>query len=330
MSEVTGVEGKKNVQDTASADDKRDMFMQIIQMTFTSHEAAYDFYNSYARDNGFSIRKNRVRQGKRDNRLLTEEGHSRRLRPETRCHCEAHLTVKLDQKRGVWREIYNLCAREKRKLLSKGDAATVIGIMLQESLKTVIAKSHEYDQLKENLSKKMADLSTCAIEYVDDGEGNIVEVHDPIKVSTKGATKEEVKCNYVEWVDPEWSVATKFCLRELWSMYDEKLRQNIKNAEENCMLIGEKRRTEEDLRFFKMDFAKLVADKEDALTQLGNARLSLSDLKEELEKNKMVDHGCANLHQVLRVKAEKDRDRVVLERPSDEREGPAEAREEKT
>ncbi|XBI51691.1 hypothetical protein VPH35_034176 [Triticum aestivum] len=36
--------------------------------------------------------------------------------------------------------------------------------------------------------------------------------------------KEEVKCNYVEWVDPEWSVATNFCLRELWSMYDEKLR----------------------------------------------------------------------------------------------------------
>ena len=28
----------------------------------------------------------------------------------------------------------------------------------------------------------------------------------------------------------------------------------------------------------------------------------------------MADHGCANLHQVLRVKAEKDRDRVVLER----------------
>ena len=27
------------------------------------------------------------------------------------------------------REIYNLCAREKRKLLSKGDAATAIGIM---------------------------------------------------------------------------------------------------------------------------------------------------------------------------------------------------------
>nr|XP_045087992.1 protein FAR1-RELATED SEQUENCE 5-like [Aegilops tauschii subsp. strangulata] len=681
--EVTEVEGKKNVQDTASADDKRDMFMQIIQITFTSHEAAYDFYNSYARDNGFSIRKNRVRysktesrhmryrrfvcsrQGKRDSRLLTEEGHSRRLRPETRCHCEAHLTVKLDQKRGVWyvdsfedkhihilagpdevpflwshrkikeyqkheimsmgaagirihdmmdcfiskhvwyggvgftrREIYNLCAREKRKLLSKGDAATVIGIMVSRKQRdpsfffeykldkeghmnrmfwcdsqsrhdyedfgdvlvfdstykmnrygmpfipfvglnnhrktTVFACAIVSDETEEtyvwlletflrSMCQKMpmsvitdADaamikairqvfrdvwhrictwhieknmkihlshkslkefrtllyyststatfeerwhafskrwqsektvtwlrrmykkrrlwaaayltegfwlgmksnqrsesLNSCLHLHLDgemtlvdmilhyenavvrirenearddctasqslpvpvtssreleiaashvftpanfymlqadlrkiggmeiveiklgdgsqqyivawknnrkslfgwnDGEGNILEVHDPIKVSTKGATKEEVKCNYVEWVDPEWSVATKFCLRELWSMYDEKLRQNIKNAEEKCMLIGEKRRTEEELRFFKMDFAKLVADKEDALTQLGNATLSLSNLKEELEKNKMADHGCANLHQVLRVKAEKDRDRVVLER----------------
>nr|XP_045084691.1 protein FAR1-RELATED SEQUENCE 5-like [Aegilops tauschii subsp. strangulata] len=190
------------------------MFMQIMEMTFTSHNAAYDFYNSYARDNGFSIRKNKVRysktesrhmhyrrfvcsrQEKRDSKLLTEEGHSRRLRAETRCFCEAHLPVKLDQKRGVWyvesfedkhshmlagpdevpflwshrkikeyqkheimsmgaagirihdmmdcfiskhvwyggvgftrREIYNLCAKEKRKLLSKGDAATAIGIM---------------------------------------------------------------------------------------------------------------------------------------------------------------------------------------------------------
>ena len=211
---MTQDDGAKNVQDTASADDKRDMFMQIMDMTFMTHDAAYDFYNSYARANGFSIRKNKVRytkteahlmryrkfvcsrQGKHDSKLLTEEGHSRRLRAETHCFCGAHLTVKLDQKRGVWyvesfedkhshmlagpdevpflwshrkikeyqkheimsmgavgirihdmmdcfiskhvwyggvgftrRDIYNLCAKEKRKLLSKGDAATAIGIM---------------------------------------------------------------------------------------------------------------------------------------------------------------------------------------------------------
>lgn len=214
MSEVTEDEGKENVQDTTHADDKRDMFMKIREMTFMSEAAAFVFYNNYARDNGFSVRKDKVRyskteshhmrlrryvcsrEGKRDNKLLKEDGRSRRLRPESRCNCEAHLTVKLDEKRGVWyvgsfedkhshmlarpdevpflwshrkikeyqkaeilsmgaagirihtimdsfiskhvcyggvgftrRDIYNLCSREKRKLLSKGDAATAIGIM---------------------------------------------------------------------------------------------------------------------------------------------------------------------------------------------------------
>ncbi|XP_020156787.1 protein FAR1-RELATED SEQUENCE 5-like [Aegilops tauschii subsp. strangulata] len=211
---VTEDEGKENVQDTADVDDKRDMFRKIMDMTFMSLEAAFVFYDSYARDNGFSIRKDKVRyskteshhmnymryvcsrEGKRDSKLLTEEGHTRRLRAETRCHCDAHLALKLDEKRGIWyvgsfedkhshmlarpdevpflwshrkikeyqkaeiiamgaagirthtimdsfiskhvryggvgftrRDIYNLISREKRKLLSKGDAATSIGIM---------------------------------------------------------------------------------------------------------------------------------------------------------------------------------------------------------
>ena len=60
---------------------------------------------------------------------------------------------------------------------------------LQESLKAVIAKSHEYDLLQENLIKQTNDISKCAVEYVDDGEGNMIEVKYPMKVSSKGATK---------------------------------------------------------------------------------------------------------------------------------------------
>ena len=60
---------------------------------------------------------------------------------------------------------------------------------LQDSLKAVIAKSHEYDLLQENLSNNINDFSKCAVEYVDDGEGNMVAVKDPMKVSSKGATK---------------------------------------------------------------------------------------------------------------------------------------------
>ena len=117
---------------------------------------------------------------------------------------------------------------------------------------------------------------------------------------------------------PRVSVAMQFSLTELWSMYDKDIKdrhtENVELAERNFKLVGEKRKMEEDLRFFKLDFAKMVADKEDAITELGNARLALSDLKEEMEKKKLADHGCTNLHQVLRAKAEKERDQLVVER----------------
>ncbi|KAE8807825.1 hypothetical protein D1007_15988 [Hordeum vulgare] len=57
----------------------------------------------------------------------------------------------------------------------------------------------------------------------------------------------------------------------------------------------------------------MVANKEKAISQLGSARLAISDLKEEIEK-KLADHSSINLHQVLRAKAEKERDQLVLER----------------
>ncbi|XBI83522.1 hypothetical protein VPH35_092022 [Triticum aestivum] len=67
---------------------------------------------------------------------------------------------------------------------------------------------------------------------------------------------------------------------------------------------------EKDLRFFKLDFAKMVADKEHAITELGNARLALSDLKQELEKKKLSDKSTTSIHQVVRAKAKKERDEM--------------------
>ena len=188
--------------------------LKVMGMTFASQWEAYMFYNNYAKDRGFSIRKDKVkrgkglsttvryrryvcsRAGKRLSKFLNPEGRTRRLRPETRCECGAHLVVKLDKGRGVWfvaafmddhnhllarpdevvflrshrvmgdhqiaeilamegagirkhiivdnfisrygsydkcgflrRDVYNLCCREKMKLIAKGDANTAIGIM---------------------------------------------------------------------------------------------------------------------------------------------------------------------------------------------------------
>uniref|UniRef100_A0A8I6YE37 Uncharacterized protein n=1 Tax=Hordeum vulgare subsp. vulgare TaxID=112509 RepID=A0A8I6YE37_HORVV len=123
--------------------------------------------------------------------------------------------------------------------------------------------------------------------------------------------KAEEKCCYLEWTYPEWSVAMQFCIGQLWSMHDK---ENEDMIRENLKLGEEKRKMEEELRFFKHYFAKLVADKEEAINQLGGASLVISDLKEEIEKKKLADHFSTNLHQVLRAKAEKERDQLVLER----------------
>ena len=110
----------------------------------------------------------------------------------------------------------------------------------------------------------------------------------------------------------------KFCLAEIWHLYDregsERLRDNVNNVEENCKIRGEKRKMEYELRFFKLDFAKMVGDKEEALTELGNARLVINDLKEELQKKKMADHEATNIYQLLRAKAEKERDKLKEEK----------------
>ncbi|XBI01905.1 hypothetical protein VPH35_130568 [Triticum aestivum] len=92
----------------------------------------------------------------------------------------------------------------------------------------------------------------------------------------------------------------------------DRLRQNVVNAEEVYKVVEEKRKMENDLRFFKVDFAKMVADKEDAIEQLGNAQIALSDLKEELQKKNLDVKADTNIHQVLRAKAEKERDQEKL------------------
>ncbi|KAE8796374.1 putative CBL-interacting protein kinase 13 [Hordeum vulgare] len=96
--------------------------------------------------------------------------------------------------------------------------------------------------------------------------------------------------------------------------FDDKLRQNVVNAEEVFKVVQDKRKMENDLRFFKVDFAKMVADKEDAISQLGNAQIALSDFKEELEKKNLAVKADTNIHRVLRAKAEKERDQEKLEK----------------
>jgi hypothetical protein len=44
-----------------------DLYLMIKEMTFPCEDAAFIFYSSYAKDNGFSIRLDKVRYSKNKN-----------------------------------------------------------------------------------------------------------------------------------------------------------------------------------------------------------------------------------------------------------------------
>ena len=84
----------------------------------------------------------------------------------------------------------------------------------------------------------------------------------------------------MEWVDQEWPQSLKLYLAKLWSMYEEenegRLRESVVNAEEYLKMRDKNRKLENELGFSKSDFPKMVLAKEEALSQLANAKLVLT------------------------------------------------------
>ena len=84
----------------------------------------------------------------------------------------------------------------------------------------------------------------------------------------------------MEWVDQEWPQSLKMCLAKLWSMYEEentrRLRESLVNTEAYFKMRDKKLKVENELRFFKSDFAKMVLAKEEALSQLARAKRVLT------------------------------------------------------
>ena len=97
----------------------------------------------------------------------------------------------------------------------------------------------------------------------------------------------------MEWVDQEWPQSLKMCLANLWSMYEEenrrRPRESVVNAKEYLKIRDKKRKVENELRFFKSDFAKMVLAKEEALSQLARAKWVLTELKADVDKKSLDD-----------------------------------------
>ena len=97
----------------------------------------------------------------------------------------------------------------------------------------------------------------------------------------------------MEWVDQEWPQSLKMCLAKLWSMHEEenrcRLRETVVNAEEYLKMRDKKLKVENELRFFRSDFAKMVLAKEEALSLLARAKQALTKLKAEVDKTSLDD-----------------------------------------
>ena len=76
-------------------------------------------------------------------------------------------------------------------------------------------------------------------------------------------------------------------------MYEEentrRLRESLVNAEAYFKMRDKKLKVENELRFFKSDFAKMVLAKEEALSQVVSAKQVLPELKVEVDKTSLDD-----------------------------------------
>ena len=72
-------------------------------------------------------------------------------------------------------------------------------------------------------------------------------------------------------------------------MYEEENRESVVNAEEYLKMRDKKRKVENELRFFKSDFAKMVLAKEEALSQSASAKQVLIELKAEVDMESLDD-----------------------------------------
>nr|XP_051221785.1 uncharacterized protein LOC127340044 [Lolium perenne] len=75
---VNSVGKKKNGsedEDESDTEDKRKFYWEVMEKTFVSEAAAYTFYNGYARQEGFSVRKFKFKETKGANKIVRRRRH---------------------------------------------------------------------------------------------------------------------------------------------------------------------------------------------------------------------------------------------------------------
>ncbi|TVU21177.1 hypothetical protein EJB05_30801, partial [Eragrostis curvula] len=86
--------------------EQQEEYNTVVNKTFGTEEEFYEFYSSYAKAKGFSVRRGKVRWKNELRRsyiwrrtLIIKKREPKEL---TRCGCSAKLDVKLSEERGMW------------------------------------------------------------------------------------------------------------------------------------------------------------------------------------------------------------------------------------
>ena len=102
-----------------TGEDSMDEYLDIVNKAFASEDDGFKFYNRYALEKGFSVRKSYVewdednaeiilrklvcsREGSREAKHVKSEGRKRRPRNLTRVGCQAKLVIARIKETGQW------------------------------------------------------------------------------------------------------------------------------------------------------------------------------------------------------------------------------------
>uniref|UniRef100_A0ACD5VCW1 Uncharacterized protein n=1 Tax=Avena sativa TaxID=4498 RepID=A0ACD5VCW1_AVESA len=125
-------------------------------------------------------------------------------------------------------------------------------------------------------------------------------------------------CDYVSWVDQEWPSSLQKAIGKLWEMYGEikqgRVSDSLDYMEEKFKFMDEITKLHRDLKIVQEEVEKTVKEKQVTLALKAKAEQALIEARAKLEEKMKLDEHASNLHKVMRIKAEKERDKLNEEK----------------
>ncbi|CAM0946551.1 unnamed protein product [Alopecurus aequalis] len=112
-------------------------------------------------------------------------------------------------------------------------------------------------------------------------------------------------CDFVQWVDAEWSSSLQKAVAKLWDNYAEQKEGRVNDAldsmEKKFVLQDEISKMHRDLKILQDEVDKVVEEKQLTLALKAKAEQALMVARAELEQKKRTDASTSNMHKLPHV-----------------------------